>query len=272
MNLKLLLVHEKHEKHEKKPAFCVAQSLNLWVILFDTPLRRFTQPSTWYLFEHFRVFRGSYCFSKMKRSLCLLLALSPITVLGGEPELQALLARIRQNGSAEFHYEETRRLELASSPWQGEGYMLSGANGSLVKQQLQPTRIIMAIAEGRMYYWDPEQNQRHSAPLGQSGQAADLITVFIAILQGHADELKSSYDFTPEMHGKQWILRLTPKLDQNNENASTIEISGNEDESKRQILIRQPDGESTEYRMIKTSEGQKPENSIQRLLLEAIGD
>jgi hypothetical protein len=208
----------------------------------------------------------------MKHSLCLLLALLPMIVLGGEPELQALLGRIRQNGSAEFHYQEIRKLELASTPWQGEGYMLSGTNGSLIKQQLKPTQIIMAIAEGRMYYWDPEQNQRHTAPLGQPGQATDLITVFIAILQGHADELKSSYDFAPEQHGKHWTLRLTPKLDQNDENTSIIEISGDEDQSNRQVLIRQPDGESTEYRMIKTSEGTKPENSIQRLLLEAIGD
>jgi hypothetical protein len=208
----------------------------------------------------------------MKRSLCLLLALLPMTALGGEPEVQALLGRIRQSGSAEFHYQETRKLELASSPWQGEGYMLSGADGSLVKQQLQPTRVIMAIADGRMYYWDPEQQHRHTAPLGQSGQAADLITVFIAILQGHADDLKSSYDFIAEQHGKRWTLRLTPKPELSDENAPTVEISGDQDERKRQVLIRLPDGESAEYRMMKTAEGQQPESSLQRLLLEAIGD
>jgi len=208
----------------------------------------------------------------MKRSLCLLLALLPMTALGGEPEVQALLGRIRQSGSAEFHYQETRKLELASSPWQGEGYMLSGADGSLVKQQLQPTRVIMAIADGRMYYWDPEQQQRHTAPLGQSGQAADLITVFIAILQGHADDLKSSYDFIAQQHGKRWTLRLTPKPELSDENAPTVEISGDEDLRKRQVLIRLPDGESAEYRMVKTAEGQQPESSLQRLLLEAIGD
>ena len=209
----------------------------------------------------------------MKCILRLLLALLPMAVLGGEPELQALLERIRQTGSAEFHYEETRKLELASFPWQGQGYMLSGTDGSLVKQQLQPEQVIMAIAEGRMYYWDPKQQQRHTAPLGQSGQAAELITVFIAILQGHADELKSNYDFVPEQHGKRWMLRLTPKPKLGDENdVSTIEISGDEDEHKRQILIRQPDGESTEYRMVKTAEGQQLDDTIQRLLLEAIGD
>jgi hypothetical protein len=209
----------------------------------------------------------------MKHRLYLLLALLPMTVFGGELELQDLLGRIRQNGSAEFHYEETRQLELATSPWQGQGNMLSGANGSLVKQQLQPTQAIMAIAEGQMYYWDPEQQQRHTSPLGQSGQAAELITVFIAILQGSADELKLKYDFASEQQGEQWTLRLTPKPGANNEDgASIIEISGDEDGRKRQVLIRQPDGESTEYRMVKTAEGQQVDDAIQRLLLEAIGD
>jgi hypothetical protein len=203
---------------------------------------------------------------------CLLLALLPMPGFCDESELQALLGRIRQSGSAEFHYEETRKLELASSPWQGQGNMLSGADGSLIKLQLQPTRVIMAIAEGRMYYWDPEQKQRHTAPLGQSGQASDLITVFIAILQGHADELKPSYDFPPEQHGKRWTLRLTPKPELSNEDAATVEISGDEDGRKQQVLIRQPDGESTEYRMVKTAEGQQLDNVIQRLLLEAMGD
>ncbi len=210
--------------------------------------------------------------SIVKPGLCLLLALLPTPGFCDETELQALLGRIRQSGSAEFHYEEIRKLELASSPWQGQGNMLSGSDGSLVKQQLQPTRVVMAIAEGRMYYWDPEQQQRHTAPLGQSGQASALITVFIAILQGHADGLKSSYDFAPEQHGKHWILRLTPKPELGNQEAATVEISGEEDGRKQQVLIRQPDGESTEYRMLKTAEGQQLDKIIQRLLLEAMGD
>lgn len=205
----------------------------------------------------------------MRRGLCLLLALLPVMAFGGEVGPQTLLDRIRHTGSAEFRYEEIRKLELASAPWQGEGYMLSGADGSLVKQQLQPTRVIMAIAEGRMYYWNPEQKQRHAAPLGQANQAAQQIIVFRTLLQGHAEELMSSYDFVPEQHGKRWTLRLSPKpgLD-----APTIEISGNEDAYKRHVLILQPDGESTEYRMVKISEGQQLDTAIRRLLLEAIGD
>jgi len=207
----------------------------------------------------------------MKRVLCLLLALLPMVGLADEAGLADLLVRIRQSGFAEFRYEETRKLELASSPWQAQGYMLSGADGRLIKLQLQPKRIIMAIAGDRMYYWDPEQKQRHAAPLGQAGQATGQITVFRSILQGHAEELQPTYDFAPEKHGKRWVLRMTPKR-QSDEYAPSIEISGDEDERKRQVLIRQTDGESTEYRLIKTSEGPELEYSIQRLLLEATGD
>lgn len=208
----------------------------------------------------------------MKRGLCLLLALWPMALLADEAALPQLLARIHQSGAAQFHYEETRRLELATSPWHGEGYMLSGADGSLVKLQLLPKRVIMAIVQDRMYYWDPEQQQRSSAPLSFAGAAAGQIAVFRAILQGQAESLRPSYDFAAEKQGKRWTLRVTPKPGQDGADAPSVEISGDEDRNQRRIAIRQPDGESTEYRMERTDEGQRLEYSIQRLLLEAAGE
>ncbi|WP_054775066.1 hypothetical protein, partial [Methylogaea oryzae] len=179
---------------------------------------------------------------------------------------------IRQSGPAQFHYEETRRLELAAAPWHGEGYMLSGADGSLVKLQLLPKRVIMAIVQDRMYYWDPEQRQRSSAPLSFAGSAAGQIAVFRAILQGQAETLAPDYDFAADRQGKRWSLRVTPKPGQGGEEAPSVEISGDEDTNRRRIAISQPDGESTEYRMERTDEGQRLEYSIQRLLLEAAGE
>lgn len=201
-----------------------------------------------------------------------LLALLPMAGWADEAGLTELLARIRQNGQTQFHYEETRTLELASSPWHGQGYMLSGADGSLVKLQLQPKRVIMAIADQRMYYWDPEQNQRHSAALGSAGPAGEQIAVFRSILQGRTKELQASYDFVPETHDKRWTLRMTPKPELNEQEAPAIEISGDEDDKQRRILIRQADGESTEYRMTKASGPQEQEHSISRLLSEAVGE
>jgi len=208
----------------------------------------------------------------MKYGLWLLLVLWPMARLANEAGLAELLGRIRYNGSAEFSYQETRKLELSSSPWNGRGMMLSGVDGSLIKLQLQPMRVIMVSTEQRMYYWDPEQQQRHSALIAQAGAAGEEITLFRSIIQGHTEQLQSTYNFTHQVHGKAWTLRMTPKPGLNDESAPTIEISGNEDDSKQQVLIRQADGESTEYLMVKTAEGPEVEKSIRRLLLEAIGD
>ena len=208
----------------------------------------------------------------MMRGPCWLLAFLPLAGLAEPTNPIDLLARIRQSGQAQFHYEETRQLELASAPWQGQGYMLSGADGGLVKLQLNPKRVIMAIADERMYYWDPEQNQRHTAPLDYADQAAEQIKVFRSILQGQTEQLQTNYDFTAEQNNKRWTLRLTPKPDQSVEETPAIEISGDDGDRERRILIRQADGESTEYRMLKTNPEQDPAYSMQSLLREAIGD
>jgi len=208
----------------------------------------------------------------IKRGLFLLLALLPALGLADEAVLTELLARIRQTDQAPFRYEETRILELAASPWHGQGYMLSGPDGSLVKLQLQPARVIMAIAEQRMYYWDPQQNLRHSAALGSAGPAGEQITVFRSILQGRTEELQATYDLVAEKQGKQWTLRMTPKPELGNDEIPAIEISGDEEDKQRRILIRQTDGESTEYRIQKASAAQQQEYSLQHLLLEAIGE
>jgi hypothetical protein len=75
-----------------------------------------------------------------------------------------------------------------------------------------------------------------------------------------------------DQHDQLWTLRMTPKPDKADDNAASIEISGDQDPSKRQLLIRQPDGDITEYRLEKTTEGQPAADSIQRLLLEAQGE
>lgn len=208
----------------------------------------------------------------MRRAVLVLLALWPLTGRAGE-DVQALLGRIRQPGVAEFRYEETRRLELASAPWHGQGYLFSSADGSLVKLQLLPKRVIMAIVEGRqMLYFDPEQKQRHAASVSQAGPAAAQITLFRAILQGHAEELKPTYDFAAQTRGQHWTLSLRPKPGQADADAPTVEFSGDGAAGKRRVAIRQPDGESTEYLLEKTDEGGQLEYSIQRLLVEAAGE
>lgn len=203
--------------------------------------------------------------------LLFVLSLLPMAVLADDAVIAEVLNRIRQGGEGKFQYQETRLMELASAPWQGQGYMLTDASGSLVKLQLQPARVIMAISDEQMYYWDPAQNQRHSAPLSYGGAAAEQIAIFRSILQGQTEAFKEAYDFAAERDAKHWRLRMTPKPGQDEE-APTIEIAGDEDASKRHISIRQADGESTEYRIEKAPDQQTADYAIPDLLREAAGE
>lgn len=206
----------------------------------------------------------------MRCILVLLCALSPLIAYADENLAAELLNRIRRGGESQFRYEEVRNLELASAPWHGEGYMLSGADGSLVKLQIKPKRVVMAIAHQRMYYWDPQLKQRHAAPLGGGGAAADQIGLFRSLLQGNADELQKTYDFAAEQRGKDWRLHLTPKAGKSA--APSVELSGNQDDSQRRIQISEPGGDSSEYRMTKASKDSQADHSIADLLKEAIGE
>lgn len=208
----------------------------------------------------------------MKHLLCLLLLCLPLSGLADDSQLTELLTRIRQTGPAQYQYQEIRQLELTTSPWQGQGIMLVDSSGSLVKLQLQPARIIMAIANDNMYYWDPAQNQRHTGPLAYGGAAAAQIVVFRSILQGRSEELQPDYDFAAEQHNKSWTLRLTPKAERSDDELPVIEISGDAEDKQRRIVIRQADGESTEYHILKTLPKPSETYNIQQLLQEAAGE
>jgi hypothetical protein len=209
----------------------------------------------------------------MKRRLGLLLWLVAATAVSADDgKLSEVLGRLRQSGQASFQYRETRQLELASSPWQAQGVMLTDAAGTLVKLQLQPSRVIMAISGDSLYYWDAAQNQRHSMPISYADDAAAQILIFRSILQGHTQELQTGYDLAADIQDRHWSLHMQPKSGQAGENAPSIDISGDADPDKRQILIRQADGETTEYRIEKADARQAAAYTIPQLLQEAGGE
>ncbi|MGR8930318.1 MAG: LolA family protein [Gammaproteobacteria bacterium] len=200
------------------------------------------------------------------------LALIPTMAWAGEAVLSDVLARIQHPGAAKYQYQEIQSMELLDVPAQSEGYMLTDAAGTLVKLQLQPKRVIMAIAGHTMFYWDPELNQRRSAPLSYGGSAVQQISIFRAILNGRIGELQTQYDLAAERNGTHWLLRLIPKSTQANSDISNIEISGDMEDKQRRIEIHQAEGESTEYRVNKIGGDTAEAYSIAGLLKEATGD
>ncbi|MDD2759781.1 MAG: outer membrane lipoprotein carrier protein LolA [Methylomonas sp.] len=204
----------------------------------------------------------------MKQLLVAFLLLYPMSIYADGGALEEVLAHIRRSAPARFEYQEVRTLELADAPVHTAGYMLTDTEGTLVKLQQQPSRVIMAIAGDSMFYWDPVLKQRHRAPLAYGGAAAQQITVFRALLQGRIGELQAAYDMTAETHDQHWTLRLTPK----SEDQPVMEITGSADDGERNIQVRQSDGEASAYRIVKMADSADPQPAIAELLREAAGE
>lgn len=181
--------------------------------------------------------------------------------------LSEVLSLLHQNTAAKFQYQEIRHLELMTTPWQAQGELYNDANGRLIKLQLQPNRIVMAIADGQMLYWEPAQNQRHTMPLTYEHEATQQIRLFHALLQGHTEELSKDYTFHAEKNAKTWALQLRPKQD----DLPKLDISGNADNSQRDMVIHQ-DSESTEYHIQRVTNDSALDKTVADLLHEAAGE
>ncbi|MCQ8104214.1 outer membrane lipoprotein carrier protein LolA [Methylomonas sp. SURF-2] len=208
----------------------------------------------------------------MKRFWAVLLLCLALPCPADDGALSEVLGKLRQVGQASFQYHEIQTLELAASPWRASGIMLTDEAGSLVKLQLQPSRVIMAISGDSLYYWDAAQNRRHSMPIAYADETAAQILIFRGILLGRAEELTAGYDLAADVRNPDWSLHMQPKNAQAGDNTPTIDISGDADPDKRRILLRRADGETTEYRIEKVAAPHAENYSIPQLLREAGGE
>jgi hypothetical protein len=191
----------------------------------------------------------------------------------GDPQSAAdLLARFRQTYPIEFRYTETRRLELMSEPWKGSGYLFSDPDGTLVKLQIAPERLIMAIVGDTMVYYESATRRRQSAPLSYAGPMAEQIKMFRAILQGRAAELEAGFELRPRGEGGRWALTLAGKTAVEGTAAPMrIELSGDDAGRRRHIRIHDASGDETEYAMEQSRAGSVLELPIRQLVSEATG-
>lgn len=175
----------------------------------------------------------------------------------------------RMSATTSYRYQETRILDLVDAPWHGSGYLFSGTDGTLIKLQLTPERIIMAVTATRMYYYNAAEEQRYSAPLDFTVPGVEQIGAFRSILQGRTTELYADYTVDIQQRESRWTLHLTGKAPHNA--GLLIEVSGDEAKPQRKIIIQQADGEKSEYNMKPAAAKQPPETSVERLLAEAAG-
>lgn len=197
-----------------------------------------------------------------------LLAASCVNGVRAEDSLAALMQRMRSEQSVRIAYLETRTLALLDEPWRGSGYMYSLPPDTMLKEQLRPERLLMAISGEEMMYFDPGNEVRHQGVLDEDNPMSLNVAVFKALMTGDRQLLEKMYrvDFVAEP--ERWVLKLKAK----NAPDSTfaIEISGLSGQQPQRIVVDQDDGDRNEFLLQKDAEGGEVETAARRLTRELL--
>lgn len=186
-----------------------------------------------------------------------------------EDTLTALMQRMQSDTAVKIAYSETRTLELMESPWLGSGYMYSLPPDLMIREQLLPERVLMAVKGEQMFYYDPSENVRRQGEMDYDSPLTLNLTVFKALINADENLLHKVYrvDFASREQG--WIMTLKPK--QSKESGFSIVISGPAGQQANRIEVKQPDGDSSEFALHKDAEGVEVEAEVNRLYLELQG-
>lgn len=167
----------------------------------------------------------------------------------------------------QFRYQETRTLALLSRPWHGSGFMLADPDGTLVKLQLAPERVIMIAAPAELLYYHPGRGERRRLQLPAPVPQAEGIELLRQLLKGELEPIRRRYllDYRESKDG--WRLDLTPK-DPESSPFRAIALRG-DSEGRRVLEIVERDGDSSVTELALDEAGDRLRFTIARLYQEA---
>lgn len=181
-----------------------------------------------------------------------------------------VMQRMQSDTAVRIAYRETRTLELIDQPWQGGGYLYSLAPDLMIKEQLQPERVLMGIKGDRMFYFDPAANVRHRGELDAANPLSLHIAFFNALVNADVALLHRVYRVDFDAREQDWLMTLKPR--RGDRPGLTVVISGPSGQQAERIEIRQADGDLGEFSLRKDAEGEAVETEVNRLYLELLGN
>ena len=187
-----------------------------------------------------------------------------------EDSVAQLMQRMKTDTAVKIAYQETRTLELMDQPWQGSGYMYSIPPDLMIREQLQPQHLLMAVDGNKMFYFDPENDVRHQAEMDQDNPLSLNMAVFKALI--NADEALLNTVYLVEFTSKpqRWLMNLKPKQDC--ESGFNITVSGAVDQQADSIKIQQADGDLSEFVLQKVVAGDELETTVKQLYQTLVGE
>ncbi|MGR9072358.1 MAG: LolA family protein [Gammaproteobacteria bacterium] len=208
---------------------------------------------------------------RIPAAIVLILALvPPAKHASAEDTLESVLERMKPSSAVRIAYRETRYLELLAQPWNGSGYFYSLPPGVMIKEQYYPAREIMAADDGRLYYYDPVNDVRRRGEMEDGGPMALHLAAFKALIGGDGRLMEQLYRISFAARAETWEIALSPreKIDP----VVDILISGPAGQGAERIVVRQGDGDRSEYRLSNDGEGKAMEKKIAGLRKELLGD
>ncbi len=177
--------------------------------------------------------------------------------------LSLLMHKLKSNSAIQMSYKETRTLELMDQAWQGSGYLYSLSPDIMIREQLQPKRLLMGIVGNRMFYFDPENKTRHEDEFDDESPRTLSVAVFKALVNADEKLLHRLYKVEFSSSEKAWVMNLKPK--QNEDSTLNIEVSGLANLQANKFQITQEAGEISEFNLQKKSEGMAVKQIIEQL-------
>lgn len=162
-----------------------------------------------------------------------------------EGELTALMQSLATDKAVKVAYTEIRHLELMDQPWSGSGYLYSQLPDLMIKEQLQPHRVLMGVKAEQLFYFDVDSHMRHQSELSDDSPYSVNIILFKALMNADEQLLTNHYLIELSFNTERWVMKLKPK--KSTDSATKIVVSGLLKKQVDTISIIQKDGESSEF-------------------------
>jgi len=187
-----------------------------------------------------------------------------------EDSVSSLMQRMESETAVKIAYQETRMLELMEQPWQGSGYMYSMPPDLMIREQLQPQRLLMGVKADEMFYYDPVNDVRHQGEMDEGDALSLNLAVFKALINADEALLNSLYqvEFSTATQGWEMTLKNKHEID----SGFSIVVSGLPDQQADKISIKQADGDSSEFLLQKNNAGDAINTTVQHLYQELLGE
>jgi len=187
-----------------------------------------------------------------------------------EDSLSKVMQSMQADNTVKIAYQEIRHLELMDQPWYGSGYLYALPPDLMIKEQIEPRRLLMGVQADTLYYFDPENNVRHQAEMDMDNPLSLNISIFKALIHADADLLKRLYRLEFSHYPERWLMNLQPK--QKTQSDFTVAVSGRLEQGVDMIKIQQADGDITEFLLQKQTTDSDIEKKLNQLYLELQGE